>query len=56
MKTYVDEPGEYLATTLTPDGKTARGEADDSMRALVLAVLLAFAAGMAAVLAWVVTR
>ena len=54
-KTYVDDTGEHLATPL-PDGKTARGEADDSMRALVLAVLLAFAAGMAAVLAWVVTR
>ena len=56
MKTYVDEPGEYLATTLTPDGKTARGEADDSMRALVLAAALAFVGGMAAVLAWAVLR
>ena len=55
-KTYVDEPGEYLATPLTPDGKTARGEADDSMRALVLAAALAFAVGMAAVLAWAVLR
>mgnify|MGYP000928047936 CR=1 FL=1 len=54
-KTYVDEPGEYLATPL-PDGKTARGEADDSMRALVLAAAVAFVGGMAAVLVWAVLR
>ena len=53
-KTYIDDTGEYLATPLTPDGKTVRGEADDSMRALVLAVLLAFVGGMCAVLAWAV--
>ena len=55
-KTYVDEPGEHLATPLTPDGKTTRGEANDSMRALVLAVVLAFVGGMAAVLVWAVLR
>ena len=55
-KTYVDEPGEYLATPLTPDCKTTRGEANDSMRALVLAVVLAFVGGMAAVLVWAVLR
>ena len=54
-KTYVDDTGEHLATPL-PDGKTTRGEANDSMRALVLAAAVAFAVGMAAVLAWVVTR
>ena len=41
-KTYITDTGEYLATPL-PDGKTARGEADDSMRALVLAAVLAWA-------------
>ena len=55
-KTYVDDTGEHLATPLTPDGKTTRGEANDSMRALVLAVVLAFVGGMAAVLAWAVLR
>ena len=55
MKTYVDAPGIELTTPL-PDGKTRRGEADDSMRALVLAAVLAFVCGMAAVLAWVVLR
>ena len=54
-KTYINEPGEYLATPL-PDGKTRRGEADDSMRALVLAAALAFVGGMCAVLAWAVLR
>lgn len=55
-KSYMNDIGEYLATPLTPDGKTARGEADDSMRALVLAALLAFVGGMCAVLAWAVLR
>ena len=55
-KTYVDDTGIELSTPLTPDGKTRRGEADDSMRALVLAAVLAFVGGMAAVLAWAVTR
>ena len=54
-KTYVDDTGEHLATPL-PDGKTRRGEANDSMRALVLAVVLAFVGGLAAVLAWAVLR
>jgi len=53
-KIYVDDTGEHLATPL-PDGKTRRGEANDSMRALVLA-LLAFVGGMCAVLAWAVLR
>ena len=55
MKTYVDDTGEYLATPL-PDGKTVKQETFDGMRALVLAAALAFVGGMAAVLAWVVTR
>ena len=54
-KTYVDDTGIELATPL-PDGKTRRGEANDSMRALVLAAALAFVGGMAAVLAWAVLR
>ena len=54
-KTYINEPGEYLATPL-PDGKTVKQETFDGMRALVLAVVLAFVGGMAAVLAWAVLR
>ena len=53
MKTYVDDTGEYLATPL-PDGKTRRGEADDSMRALVYGVLLGSILGT--VFAWALWR
>ena len=53
---YLGKKSRELATPLTPDGKTRRGEANDSMRALVLAAVLAFVGGMAAVLAWAVLR